>query len=144
MAFSKHLHTCIHQLWDIVVQPHIGHLSFFDVIALIAHSRYSIVLYGLLLQNVHTCNISKKLNEHSLNPRVRGGGVLPYLVMVGRSRGDDPRFGDFRSDWVPILYFITIRLTPSFCRKNRFVSITFSSRDTRTKIWYNFSSKCII
>ncbi len=59
-------------------------------------------------------------------------GLHPYLCMVGRFRGDDPRFGDFRSDWVPILYLSTIRLTPSFCRKNRFVSITFSSRDIRT------------
>ncbi len=42
----------------------------------------------------------------------RGGGELPYLDMVGRFSGDDPRFGDFQSDWVPILYLITIRLTP--------------------------------
>ncbi len=41
-------------------------------------------------------------------------------------------FGGFQSDWVPILYLNTIRLTPSFNRKNWFVSITFSSRDTRT------------
>ncbi len=64
-----------------------------------------------------------------------GGGVgvvLPYLGMVVRFRGDDPRFGDFQSDWVPILYLNTIRLTLSFCRKNRLVSITFSSRDIRT------------
>ncbi len=27
--------------------------------------------------------------------------VLPYLGMVGRFRGDDPRVGDFQSDWVP-------------------------------------------
>ncbi len=32
-------------------------------------------------------------------------------------RGDDPRFGDFQSDWVPILSLNTIRLTPSICRK---------------------------
>ncbi len=32
-----------------------------------------------------------------------------------------------------LIYILnTIRLTHSFCRKNRFVSITFSSRDTRT------------
>ncbi len=61
-----------------------------------------------------------------------GGGVLPYLGMEGMFCGDDPHFWDFQSDWVPILYLITIRLTPSFCRKNKFVSITFSSRDTWT------------
>ncbi len=60
------------------------------------------------------------------------GGVHPYLGMVGRFRGDDPRVLDFQSDWVPILYINIIRLTPSFGRKNRFVSITFSSRDIRT------------
>ncbi len=32
---------------------------------------------------------------------IRGGGLLPYLGMVGRVRGDHPRFWDFRSDWVP-------------------------------------------
>ncbi len=44
----------------------------------------------------------------------RGGGrgVLPYLGMIGRFCGDDPRFGDFQSQWVPILYLNTIRLTP--------------------------------
>ncbi len=46
-----------------------------------------------------------------------GGEVNPYLDMVGRFRGDDPRFGDFQSDWIPILYLNTIQLTPSFCRK---------------------------
>ncbi len=45
------------------------------------------------------------------------GWVLPYLGMVGRFPGDNPRFGDFQSDCVPILYLNTIRLTPSFCRK---------------------------
>ncbi len=43
--------------------------------------------------------------------------VITYLGMVERFRGDDPRFWDFRSDWVYILYLSTIRLTPSFCRK---------------------------
>ncbi len=28
--------------------------------------------------------------------------VLPYLGMAGRFRGDDPRFWDFLSDWVPV------------------------------------------
>ncbi len=45
---------------------------------------------------------------------------------------DDPRFWAFQSDWVPILSFNTIWLTPSFYRKNHFVSITFSSRDIWT------------
>ncbi len=45
------------------------------------------------------------------------GWVFTYLGMVGRFLSDDPHFGDFQSDWVPILYSNTIRLTPSFCRK---------------------------
>ncbi len=44
-----------------------------------------------------------------------GGGVLTYLGMVERFRGDDHHFWDFRSDWVYILYLNTIRLTPSVC-----------------------------
>ncbi len=39
------------------------------------------------------------------------GWVLPYLGMVGRFRGHDPHFGDFQSDWVPILYINSIWLT---------------------------------
>ncbi len=48
-----------------------------------------------------------------LNPR--GWGVLPYLGMVGKFCSDDPHFGYYQSDWVPILYLYTIRLMPSFC-----------------------------
>ncbi len=69
----------------------------------------------------------------SLLGMMGGGGwwvILPYVGMVGRFCGDNHRFGDIQSDWVPILYLNTIRLTPSFCRKYQFVSITFSSRDT--------------
>ncbi len=36
------------------------------------------------------------------------GWVLPYLGMAGRFCGDDPRFWNFESDWVPILYLNTI------------------------------------
>ncbi len=47
-------------------------------------------------------------------------GVLPYLGIIGRFRGNDPRFGDFQSDYVPILhlcdilyeYICTWRLVP--------------------------------
>ncbi len=53
---------------------------------------------------------------------------------------DYPRFRDCQSDWVSILYLTTIQLTPTFCRKNQFISITFSSRNTRS----NLSPKCII
>ncbi len=70
--------------------------------------------------------------------------VMVSWCVVGRFRGDDPCFGDSKSDWVPILYISTIQLNTSFCRKNRLVSITFSSRDTKTYNWSNFSPKCII
>ncbi len=69
---------------------------------------------------------------HWVRKRVGDGGVLPYLGMVGRFCGDDHHFWDFQSEWVPIIYLHIIWLTPSFCRKNQFVSITFSSKDTRT------------
>ncbi len=49
---------------------------------------------------------------------------LPYLGMVGRFRSNDPRFGDFQSNWVPILYLSTIRLIPSFCRKQIGLSLS--------------------
>ncbi len=42
-------------------------------------------------------------------------GWSPGVGMVGRFRGDDPRFWDFQSDWVSFLYLNTIWLTPSFC-----------------------------
>ncbi len=70
--------------------------------------------------------------------------VLSYFGMVGRLRSDDHDLWDFQSNWVPILYLNMIQLTTSFCRKNQFVSITFSCRDTRTKSWSNVSPKCII
>ncbi len=43
-----------------------------------------------------------------------GWGVLPYLGMVGRFRGDDPCFGEFQSDWVPILEKIGLYLSHLF------------------------------
>ncbi len=51
--------------------------------------------------------------------RLPGRGVHPYLGMVGRFCSDDPIFFYLQSDWVPILYLNTIRLTPSFYRKIR-------------------------
>ncbi len=45
------------------------------------------------------------------------GRILPYSGMGERFHGDDPRFGDVSSDWVQILFFITISVTPSFYRK---------------------------
>ncbi len=44
--------------------------------------------------------------------------LLPCLVMVGRFCGDDPRYWDFLSKWVPILSLITIWLTPLSANKN--------------------------
>ncbi len=52
--------------------------------------------------------------------------LYPFLIQTFTDGGG------VQSDWVPMLYLNIIGLTPSFCRKNRFVSITFSSRDTRT------------
>ncbi len=96
----------------------------------IAFYRYSMFPYLL-------CMAAQKKNYKVLvalgrHPVYRGRGVLPSFGIVGRFCGDDPRFGDFLSEWVPILYLNTIRLIPSFCKKNRFVSITFSSRVSRT------------
>ncbi len=47
----------------------------------------------------------------------RGGGGLTYLGMVERFHVYDPRFWDFRSDWVYVLYLNTIRLTPFSAEK---------------------------
>ncbi len=44
--------------------------------------------------------------------------VIPYLGMLGRFCGNDPGFGDFQSDLVPILYLNTIWLTPLSTEKN--------------------------
>ncbi len=43
--------------------------------------------------------------------------------------------------WLSIQFgpYCIIRFTPSFCRKNQFVSITFSSRDTWTYGWSNLN-----
>ncbi len=61
-----------------------------------------------------TTSISRKV----LRPIVHvPGWVLPYLGMVGRLSGDDPRFRDFQSDWDPILYLNTILLTPHSSEK---------------------------
>ncbi len=65
--------------------------------------------------------------------------LLQFMGIVGMFRGNDRLFGDFQSDWIPILYLNTIQLTLSFCRKNRYISITFSSR-----CGLFFSPKCII
>ncbi len=61
-----------------------------------------------------------------------GRGVLRYLGMVGRFCSNDPCLCGCRSNLVPIVWCNQIRLTPYFSRKNEFVSITFSSRDTWT------------
>ncbi len=76
-----------------------------------------------------------------------GGGVLeetlPYLKEVWNFWS---LFYIVRSLGVPIYCFMSnlILLTPSFCKKNQFVSITFSFRDNWTQIWCNFLSKYII
>ncbi len=66
---------------------------------------------NLLATHIDLCSIEYSLGDAP--PR----GVLTYLGMVERFRGYDPRFWDFRSDWVYILYLNTIRLTPFVCRK---------------------------
>ncbi len=68
-----------------------------------------------------------------------GRGILSYIGMVGRFCGDDPHFCDCQSNLVPIVWCNQIQLTPSFCRKNQFVSNTFSSRDTWTYSWSNLN-----
>ncbi len=59
--------------------------------------------------------------------------VLPYFGMVGRFCGDDLRFWDFLIWLSPYLWFSIIRVIPSFCRKIRFVSITFMQEILGTK-----------
>ncbi len=58
-----------------------------------------------------------------------GGGALPYLKMVGNFHYID--IDIVQSQWV-LFMPNSILLTPSFCRKNLFDSITFSSRDNLT------------
>ncbi len=65
-------------------------------------------------------------NQHTAT--VPQGG---YSGMIRRFCSDDPHFWDFWSDCAPILCCIPNWLTPSFCRKNQFVSIRFSSRHTK-------------
>ncbi len=95
-------------------------------------------IYGICGNSFHTglSTMTGSLAGHVLYTIMwcvtLSGWVLPYLGMVVRVPGNDPHFGGDQSDWVPILYLHTIWLIPSFCRKNRFVSITFSSRDTKT------------
>ncbi len=69
----------------------------------------------------------------SLVPSLKLGFVYMEESVAGRFRSDDPRFEICDPDWVPILLFIVIGWTPSFCRKKWFVvSITCSSRDIWT------------
>ncbi len=74
----------------------------------------------------------------------RGGGGTHIL---GHGRGSavmTPVFEIFDPIW-SIFYTSTQSDWPPFsAEKNRFVSITFSSRDTRTYSWCIFSPKCII
>ncbi len=39
------------------------------------------------------------IEGHNLSGGEYLGWVLPYLGLVGRFHGDDPRLGDFQSDW---------------------------------------------
>ncbi len=65
------------------------------------------------------------------------GWVLPYLDMVERFRGDDPILGIFNE--IGSLFYTSTQSDwlPSFCRKNRVISITFTSRDTRTLLQFS-------
>ncbi len=95
-------------------------ISYSHISTCVVHTSHStIVMFCLNLSN-----FTLLCSQH---PR----RVLSYLAMVERFSGDDG-FWDLRSEWVPMLYLIIFGLTPSFCRKNQFVSITFSSRDTWT------------
>ncbi len=97
------------------------------IIDLALHQYHSIII-------VHYCDKIHNIKHFCKNIMLKSPGwVLPYMGMVGRFRCDDP----------PFLRF-SIRLGPYFIRqhnpidppltaeKNRFVFITFSSRDTRT------------
>ncbi len=64
------------------------------------------------------------------------GGALPYLNFPGI----DLFFAFFKSHWVPFYLPNSILLTPCFCRKNQFVSITFSSRDKVGNVFHHHLS----
>ncbi len=59
-----------------------------------------------------------------------GGGGTPIPEYGGELPLYWPLFGHFQIPLDPFFMLNSILLlTPSFCRKNQFVSITFSSRD---------------
>ncbi len=55
-------------------------------------------IFNYFIQNNMFCNFAPIWDGGGYAP---GGGGGEYLGMVGRFRGDDPRFWDFQSDWVP-------------------------------------------
>ncbi len=57
-------------------------------------------------------------------PQGWGWFVLRYMGMVAQFCSDDSHFSDFQSDWLPILYLNTVRLTHSFCRKKIGISLS--------------------
>ncbi len=76
------------------------------------------------------CTWAQNIHYSFVKSNAYPGRVLPYLGMVRRFCRDDPVLGLFNpnytwtrpisslaEDWVPILYLITIRLTPSFCKR---------------------------
>ncbi len=94
-----HLHPV---LWSVLSIWHCECITKFKILIILLHY---VLHYNVTMAVQSTCTPE---------------WVLPYLDMVRRVHGDDTHFGDFQSDWVPILCLIIIWLTPSFCRKNQF------------------------
>ncbi len=71
-------------------------------------------------------------------------GAFPYLQVVGNFHMIDPLFWHFLKPMGHFLCPPWSVLTPFFCRRHQFVSITFSSWDNLAYSWSNFSPKSVI
>ncbi len=89
-------------------------------------TQYNVIVYAIKSGGSHIVSILCD-NRNLFTLTIPRDGYSP-ICWHGR---EVPRFGDFQTDWVPILYLNTIQLTLSFCKKNLFVSITFNSKDIR-------------
>ncbi len=106
--------------------------SYWIATNIIQYLLYLVMLvseYLSLFTQLYLRKWGQLLYQRIMQPFLRNTrrGVLNYLGLVGGFGSDDPRICDCRSYLVPIVW-----CNHSCCRKNRFVSITFSSRNTWT------------